>query len=268
MLPPSRVSQPLQGLRDRSHVPQVSPRTVLWIGEIVSLFFFKLLLEQNNLSVDSKVALKEDFWLVLTSIALCGRRLGYAYHAVSIGAGRVYAVFPVPGAERHSSRVRGHRSGVGGHSPRVGGHSSRVRDTALVSEGTALVSEDTALVSKNTALVSENTALVSWFSPCPLLCYVCLVLTVLYTVWRLRSCSSSRSSISCDGTEAYSMQAIIFSSCSGTCVRRPLFCRMCSFPGGLQFLDTLTTCLLLVTTGVWSWTVSYCRVSTVAVLWW
>ena len=34
--------------------------------------------------------------------------------------------------------------------------------------------------------------------------------TVLYTVWRLRSCSSSRSSISCDGTEAYSMQAIVF----------------------------------------------------------
>ena len=28
--------------------------------------------------------------------------------------------------------------------------------------------------------------------------------------WRLRSCSSSRSSISCGGTEAYSMQAIVF----------------------------------------------------------
>ena len=39
-------------------------------------------------------------------------------------------------------------------------------------------------------------------------------------------------------------------SCSVTCGRRPLFCRMCSFPGGLQFLDTLTTCPLLVTTGV------------------
>ena len=31
-----------------------------------------------------------------------------------------------------------------------------------------------------------------------------LVQTVLYTVWRFRSCSSSRSSISCCGTEAYS----------------------------------------------------------------
>ena len=37
-----------------------------------------------------------------------------------------------------------------------------------------------------------------------------LVQTVLYTVWRFRSCSSSRSSISCCGTEAYSMQIIVF----------------------------------------------------------
>ena len=47
---------------------------------------------------------------------------------------------------------------------------------------------------------------------------------------------------------------------------------MCStspvFPRWFAVLDTLTTCPLLVTTGVWSWTVSYCRVSAVASLWW
>ena len=37
-----------------------------------------------------------------------------------------------------------------------------------------------------------------------------VVQTVLYTVWRFRTCSSSRSSFSCCGTEAYSMQTIVF----------------------------------------------------------
>ena len=37
-----------------------------------------------------------------------------------------------------------------------------------------------------------------------------LVQTVLYTVWRFRTCSSSRSSFSCCGTVAYSMQTIVF----------------------------------------------------------
>ena len=59
------------------------------------------------------------------------------------------------------------------------------------------------------------------------------------------------------------MWAIVFPSCSGTCVRRPTV-----FPRWFAVLDTLTTCPLLVTTGVWSWTVSYCRVSAVASLWW
>ena len=51
-------------------------------------------------------------------------------------------------------------------------------------------------------------------------------------------------------------------SCSGTVFDVPCF------PRWFAVLDTLTTCPLLVTTGVWSWTVSYCRVSAVAVLWW
>ena len=38
-----------------------------------------------------------------------------------------------------------------------------------------------------------------------------LVQTVLHTVWRFRTCFSSRSSFSCCGTEAYSMQTIVFS---------------------------------------------------------
>ena len=61
-------------------------------------------------------------------------------------------------------------------------------DTALVSEGIALVSEDTALV-------SEDTVLVSWFSPCPLLCYVCLGPDTVLHSGGFRSCSSSRSSL-------------------------------------------------------------------------
>ena len=91
-----------------------------------------------------------------------------------------------------------------------------------------------------------------------------LVQTVLYTVWRFRSCSSSRSSISCCGTEAYShglavQQTIEFPQLLWYMLSTSLLCRLCSFPGGLQFLDTLTTCPLLLTTGAWSWTVSNCR---------
>ena len=57
-------------------------------------------------------------------------------------------------------------------------------------------------------------------------------------------------------------------------VQRPISCttspvlQAVQFPRWFAVLDTLTTCPLLVTTGVWSWTVSYCRVSAVAVLWW
>ena len=57
-------------------------------------------------------------------------------------------------------------------------------------------------------------------------------------------------------------------------VQRPIPCttppvlQAVQFPRWFAVLDTLTTCPLLVTTGVWSWTVSYCRVSAVAVLWW
>ena len=47
---------------------------------------------------------------------------------------------------------------------------------------------------------------------------------------RLRSCSSSRSSISCDGTEADSMWAIMFPSCSGTVFDVSCFSQVvCSF---------------------------------------
>ena len=98
-----------------------------------------------------------------------------------------------------------------------------------------------------------------------------LVQTVLYTVWRFRSCSSSRSSISCCGTEAYPhglavQQTIEFVQLLRYMWSTSLLYRLCSFPGGLQFLDTPMTCPLLLTTGAWSWTVSNCRGSAVAVL--
>ena len=89
-----------------------------------------------------------------TTLFLCGRRLGYAHHAGSPGAGRVFDVFPqfwyrswkrqscfrLPRDLLDSSRVGKHglvsvntslgvvrhSSGVGGHSPRVGDTASRV----------------------------------------------------------------------------------------------------------------------------------------------
>ena len=68
--------------------------------------------------------------------------------------------------------------------------------------------------------------------------------------------------------EGVSTVAVLLRSFRFTCdvTEVPWLCRRCSFPGGLQFLDTLTTCPLLVTTGVWSFTVLYYRVSAVAVL--
>ena len=52
--------------------------------------------------------------------------------------------------------------------------------------------------------------------------------------------------------------------------RLPLLCRLCSFPGGLQVLNTLTTCPLLVTTefevGQWFRSCSSLVVSDIAVV--
>ena len=56
------------------------------------------------------------------------------------------------------------------------------------------------------------------------------VQTVLYTFLASPQLQFFMVVDSCGGTEAYSMQAIVFPSCSGTCVRRPLLCRLCSFP--------------------------------------
>ena len=59
-----------------------------------------------------------------------------------------------------------------------------------------------------------------------------------------------RSSISCCGAEAYShglavQQTIEFPQLLRYMWSMSLLCRSCSFPGGLQFSDTLMTCPLL-----------------------
>ena len=83
-----------------------------------------------------------------------------------------------------------------------------------------------------------------------------------------------RSPISCCGAEAYShglavQQTIEFPQSLRYMWSTSLLCRSCSFPGGLQFSDTLTTCPLLSTTGAQNWTVpKNCRGSEVAVLQW
>ena len=110
----------------------------------------------------------------------------------------------------------------------------------------------------------------SWtrFSPRPLLCSSVLVQTVLYTVWRFRTCNSSRSSFSCCGTEAYSMQTIVFPQLLRYMWSTSPVMQAVQFPRWFAVLGHADDMPLLVTTGVWSWTVSYCRGSAVAVLWW
>ena len=103
----------------------------------------------------------------------------------------------------------------------------------------------------------------SWtrFSPCPLLCSECL-------------CPDS--ALHNFGVSAV---AVLHGRRFPVAVQRPIPCRplcsqllryMCSTSPGMQavqfprwfaVLDTLTTCPLLVTTGVWSWTVLYCRLT-------
>ena len=71
--------------------------------------------------------------LVGAALFLCGRRLGYAHHARSPGASRVFDVFP-------SSWYRSWKRWSCFRLPRDLLHSSRVGKQSLVSVDTSLVS--------------------------------------------------------------------------------------------------------------------------------
>ena len=107
----------------------------------------------------------------------------------------------------------------------------------------------------------------SWtrFSPCPLLCYECLgpvsalhslafpqlqFITVVDFLLRYRglfpwSCCSADHRVS-PVAPVHVVDVPRYAGCAFSL-------------GGLQFLNTLTTCPLLLATGAWSWTVSNCR---------